>query len=193
MTAFDEIRDNLRQTFVDRLSPETIGEIENVVCVVLGNYDITAKETRLVVFDNGDTEIVRRFFLAKAIQGCTPKTAETYSNIIKYFLSGVCKHIVDITTDDIRLYLARKKIERASDSYMATIHRTLSSFFSWCATEEIIHKNPMLRVEKVRIRKRRKIRSRKSSSNLYDTRQGQKERRHLWSSYTQLAVAYQKQ
>lgn len=154
MTVFDEIRDNLRQTFLDRLSPEIISEIENAVYVVLGNYDINAKEMRIVVFDNGDSEIIRRFFLAKAIQGCTPRTAETYSNIIKYFLNVVRKHIIDITTDDIRLYLAKKKANRASDAYLATIHRTLSSLFGWCATEEIIQKNPMLRVERIRIRKK---------------------------------------
>lgn len=154
MTALDEIRDSLRQTFIDRFSPEVINEIENTVFIILGHYEITEKEMRLVVFDNGDSEIVARFFLAKAIQGCTSRTAETYSAIIKYFLNGVRKHIVDITTDDIRIYLAKKKLNKASDSYLATIHRTLSSFFSWCATEEIIQKNPMLRVEKVRIRKK---------------------------------------
>lgn len=154
MTALDEIRDSLRQTFIDRFPPDIINEIENTVFIILGHYEITEKETRLVVFDNGDSEIVSRFFLAKAIQGCTPRTAETYGAIIKYFLNGVRKHIVDITTDDIRVYLAKKKVSQASDSYLATIHRTLSSFFSWCATEEIIEKNPMLRVEKVRIRKK---------------------------------------
>ena len=154
MTALDEIRDSLRQTFIDRFSPEVINEIENTVFIILGHYEITEKEMRLVVFDNGDSEIVTRFFLAKAIQGCTTRTAETYSAIIKYFLNGLRKHIVDITTDDIRIYLAKKKVNQASDSYLATIHRTLSSFFSWCATEEIIQKNPMLRVEKVRIRKK---------------------------------------
>lgn len=154
MTALDEIRDSLRQTFIDRFPPDIINEIENTVFIILGNYEITEKETRLVVFDNGDSDIVSRFFLAKAIQGCTPRTAETYSAIIKHFLNGVRKHIVDITTDDIRIYLAKKKLDQASDSYLATIHRTLSSFYSWCVTEEIIQKNPMLRVEKVRIRKK---------------------------------------
>lgn len=154
MTAFDDISDKIRQTFVDRFSPEIISEIENTIFVILEHYEITEKERSLVVFDNGDQEIVCRFFVAKAIQGCTPRTAETYGAIIKYFLNGVSKHIVDITTDDIRIYLARKKIHHASDAYLATIHRTLSSFFNWCATEEIIKQNPMLRVEKIRIRKK---------------------------------------
>ena len=86
MTAFDEIRDALRQKFIGRLDPEMINDIENAVYVTLGHYDVTEKETHLVVYDNGDAEIIKKFFLAKAIQGCTPRTAETYKCIIQYFM-----------------------------------------------------------------------------------------------------------
>lgn len=154
MTIFDEIRDTLRQKFIGRLEPEMINEIENTVYATLGHYDVIEKERHLVVYDNGDAEIIKKFFLAKAIQGCTPRTADTYSSIIQHFMKGVCKHIADITTDDIRIYLAKKKVEKASDSYLATIHRTLSSFFTWCTKEELIQKNPMLRVERIRIRRK---------------------------------------
>lgn len=154
MTVLEEIRDNLRQNFVGRLDPDIISEIESTVYTILDNYDITVKETHIVAFDNGDAEIVRKFFLAKAIQGCTHRTAETYNAILTAFLNSIHKHIVDITTDDIRIYLARKKVSRASDAYLATIHRTLSSFYTWCTSEELITKNPMVRVEKIRIRKK---------------------------------------
>ena len=58
MTIFDEIRDTLRQKFIGRLEPEMINEIENAVYVTLGHYDVTEKERHLVVYDNGDAEII---------------------------------------------------------------------------------------------------------------------------------------
>lgn len=99
-------------------------------------------------------DIIKRYFLGKAIQGCTPKTAETYGHILRTFFDTTGRHVKDVVPDDIRVFMARKKIGGVSDSYLALIHRTLSSFFTWCASEDIIEKNPMARVEKVKVRKK---------------------------------------
>lgn len=42
-------------------------------------------------------------------------------------------------------------MQKVSSSYLANIHRTFSSFFTWAAAEEWVEKNPMLRVEKIKI------------------------------------------
>lgn len=154
MSHIDEISTNLRAALLGRYEPADIKEIEDIVCVCLADYDITPKETHLVVFDDGDGELMRRYFLAKAVQGCTRNTAETYNTILSAFLRDSQRHFKDVSTDDVRLYLARKKIQKASDSYLATIHRTLSSFYGWCASEGLIEKNPMPRVEKIKVRKK---------------------------------------
>lgn len=154
MEAFDEIKDKLRQSMVGKFPVEMVSEVESIICVTLGRYDIKEKETGLVVYDAGDTEIVQKFFLAKAIQGCTVGTARTYNAFLSAFLKDVPRHIKDITTDDIRLYIAIKKMNNCKDAYLATIHRVLSSFFTWCTAEGIIQVNPMLRVEKIKVRKK---------------------------------------
>lgn len=66
MEAFDEIKDKLRQSMVGKFPVEIVSEVESIICVTLGRYDIKEKETGLVVYDAGDTEIVQKFFLAKA-------------------------------------------------------------------------------------------------------------------------------
>lgn len=154
MTAFDEIQTAIRERLIGRFDIETIKDLEDTVLMVLGEYDIKPKETHLVVFDDGDADIIRRFFLAKAIQGCTEDTAKTYKNFLEIFTKAVRKHIVDITTDDIRLFFAVKKMNKASDGYLVTLYHVLGSFFGWLYQEELIQVNPMLRVEKIKLRKK---------------------------------------
>lgn len=154
MTAFDEIQNALRERLVGRFGAETVRDVEDAVLMVLGEYEIKPKESHLVVFDNGDADIIRRFFLAKAIQGCTEATAKTYKNFLEIFTKAVRKHIADITTDDIRLFFAMKKMDKASEGYLVTLYHVLSSFFGWCHQEELIRTNPMLRVEKIKLRRK---------------------------------------
>lgn len=154
MTAFEEIRDSIRAAFITRYDPETISEIESIICVTLGKYDITEKETTVVLYDGNDNQIMQKFFLSKAIQGLSRNSIKAYGSVLSLFFSAVGKHVTDITTDDIRLYLAKKKIEKASDCYLAFVYRTLSTFYGWCAVEDIVAKNPVLRVEKIKIHKK---------------------------------------
>ena len=155
MTPIEEITENLRGMLVGRgLEAELIQHIESVVVLSLEDYDIAQKERALIVYERTDTEIVNRFFLAKAVQGCTEHTLELYKRNLQQGFLTINKHIRDITADDIRIYLAKKKMQKASTSYLANIHRTFSSFFAWATAEEWVEKNPMLRVEKIKIHRK---------------------------------------
>lgn len=151
MTAIEDITYKLREALVDVVEPDVVRQVESAVILALEDYDLNRKERSLIVYERTDEEIVNRFFLAKAIQGCTPRTLELYKRNLQQAILTINKHIRDITSDDIRLYLAKKKVQKVSSSYLANIHRTLSSFFTWATAEEWVEKNPMLRVEKIKI------------------------------------------
>lgn len=152
MTPFEEITDRLREILVGNVDTEVIHQVESAVVLALEDYDLVKKERSIVVYESTDSEIVNRFFLAKAVQGCSPRTLELYKRNLFQGIKTMNKHIKDITSDDIRIYLAKKKMQKASSSYLANIHRTFSSFFTWATAEEWVEKNPMLRVEKIKIK-----------------------------------------
>jgi len=153
MSATDEIIFKLREALVGTVTNDIIHQVEAAVLLSLENYDLTEKERSLVVYEASDMEILNKFFLAKAVQGCTERTLWQYKTNLVYSLKMMNKHIVDITADDIRVFLARKKIDRVSSARLATLQRTLSSFFGWATAEELVTKNPMLRVEKIKVHK----------------------------------------
>jgi integrase/recombinase XerD len=126
----------------------------------LNDYSITEiTDTDIVVRDESlNEEAVRMFFIAKNIQGCTKKTIGYYGLTIKAFLEFMGnKPVNQITTNDIRYYLAVKKERDGNkDTNINNIRRVLSSFFGWLLEEEYIQKNPMAKIKTIKVEKRLK-------------------------------------
>lgn len=146
----EKLMTDLRNLLFGKIASDEIQSVLNIVSYVLNDYDLSIKETAIVVYDDSDKQIFQKFFVAKAVEGLSQSSLKYYNVIISNFLLKVGKHIKDIETDDVRVYLAFKKMEKVSDNTLNNIRRVLSSFFSWCTEESIIHKNPMLRIKGVR-------------------------------------------
>lgn len=79
------------------------------------------------------------------------KTKELYINYIIKFLDNVNKNMVDITVEDLNLYLTNlsyKNIEskglmETSGTYRATVHSALKLYFSYLTSVNIINENIM--------------------------------------------------
>ena len=151
-----DVKEQFVNNIVTKLNPddETARRLKNLLYMELYDYSLTRiGNTDVAVYEEGaNEEAVRMFFIAKNIQGCTPRTIEYYKQTIRAFVEFVQnKPFKLITTNDIRYYLAvKKERDKNSDRSIDNIRRVLSSFFSWLQEEEYIEKNPMLRVKKVR-------------------------------------------
>lgn len=139
------------------LSPEETQKLRNILWMELHDYSLVKIEnTDVAVYEeNFNEEAIRMFFIAKNIQGCTRRTLEYYRLIIKAFLDFLNhKPINQITTNDIRFYLAvKKERDHNKDANIDNIRRVLSSFFSWLYEEEYIKKNPIVKIKKIRVEK----------------------------------------
>lgn len=123
--------------------------------MLLKDVTIARTETALTVRDeqlNG--ELLTRFLGAKAVKGCTKQTVKQYGNCLKLILKKFNKSATEITSDDIRLYTAyRLTQDKVSKSYMNTELRYLRTFYAWLFSEEIIQKNPMIKIDAVKVPK----------------------------------------
>lgn len=131
--------------------------LKNYLFMALHTYSlIEITDTEVAVRDESmDEEAVRMFFIAKSIQGLTKRSLEAYRNYIYSALRFINKPLREITTNDIRYYLAvKKERDGNTDTSMDNIRRVLSTFFSWLVEEEYITKNPLLKVKKVRCERR---------------------------------------
>lgn len=152
-TPIEQILEDFRiNMFEAKVPVEHITTAETVLQILLCKYDCTPKEQSLVVYDGGDDELIKRFFLSKAVQGCTESTLHAYRNHILYALNAIQKHLKDVTSDDLRMLFASMKVKGSSSAHIATVQRALSSFFTWAVQNDKLPTNPMLKVERVKVR-----------------------------------------
>lgn len=165
----------LKMLLYGKIPKEYIQETVDIVSFSLKDYELKRKETSMVVYDNGDEATLKKFFVAKAVEGLCGSSISYYKTILSAFFLRSGKHIKEITTDDIRIYLAMKKLEKLSDNSLNNIRRTLSSFFSWATEEGITAKNPVLRIKG--IRQTKKLRKPLSEDEMEILRHGAKTKR----------------
>lgn len=133
-------------------------DIKSKLIIILDKYEITERCTELAVIDENDTEKYMKMFLVnKRVSGRTERTMQHYNNELRRFFREVQKTPVDITSDDIKLYLALKEVrDKNSKVTQKNIMRVLSSFFQWMVKEEYILKNPMNKVDDIKTPKVKK-------------------------------------
>lgn len=123
--------------------------VQNTLYAKLDGFTITRTCKELVVDDNNDADIMKKFFIAKKIEGLSEKSLQVYFYQLRSIFRKIPKRIQDISVTDIRLSLAETM---TNSSKINTDHqrRILSSFFSWCEEEEIIERSPMRKIKRIK-------------------------------------------
>ena len=126
--------------------------------IALKDYDVTKSTHELTVYQGDINELIlKRFIAAKIAQGCSEQTVRYYKNSITLTLEKIGKSYTDVTADDIRLYLATRIYrDQVSKATADNERRNLSAFYGWLQKEEILLKNPMLKVDAVKVTKKKK-------------------------------------
>ena len=118
------------------------------------NVDITEIADNNESNKQENTYFLEMFISAKRIEGCSENTLKYYQATIKRLLQFTSKWIKDITTDDLRAYLADyQAVNNAGKTTVDNARRILSSFFSWLEDEDYIVKSPVRRIHKVKTAK----------------------------------------
>ena len=127
---------------------ERMNEAKAVLYMTLSHIQMYAEETALSTQLDSSAEWVRLYLATMVVRGCTEKTVETYTQEYKTFFGTINKAIPNITTRDIRGYLAHCKLVRHNkDTTINNKTRMLRGLFEWLTEEEYIDRNPMLRIK----------------------------------------------
>mgnify|MGYP002769790954 CR=1 FL=1 len=147
------IKNVLEQLYADNddINSEDISKLYDSLDQVLSNYKIDRDEkTKAVMVEN--SEVINRFIEAKRLEGKTDTTLYNYRNEVFKLLDTLRKNYSEVTTEDIRRYMTyRKQIGRLKSISIQNIRQYLMSFFKWLAREEYIQKNPMDKIDIVKV------------------------------------------
>lgn len=133
-----------------------ITKIEQQMLAYLDNSQMKQLHSVLIAciqepISSPDVDHVQLFLAAKRVEGCSEKTIRYYDSTLRNALGVINKEVLQITTDDLRLYLDNYQSNRtAGKTTIDNIRRILSSFFAWLEDEDYILKSPVRRIHKVK-------------------------------------------
>ena len=146
----DELIENLIMWAVRKgLDP---AEAQLDFCILLNNVEVTSRSTEIVPLEEDRNEyLLKKFLVAKQVKGCTERTIGFYKTSLIFLLNRIGKTVDDITADDIRYYMAiRLRRDKVSKVTLGNEIRNASSFFTWLYTEELLPRNPMAKIDRIK-------------------------------------------
>lgn len=137
-------------------TPDQIRQVSGTLGIVLRDCTITREETALSTdFAMSNEQYARMFLTLKTVKGCSPRTIKLYQQTLARFFLFVTKPLANIEANDIRAYLAMR--ERRNGVSKVTLNNELlhlRTFFHTMLAEEYIHKDPTLKIEKIKAPKK---------------------------------------
>ena len=147
----DKLITQIQVRMASALNMEQLEELRRVLTNAFYGVDITEKEAiePTDATDNGGMLDV--FIAAKRIEGCSDKSLKYYTFTVRQMLNSIGKHFREISTDDLRGYLADyQKFRGSSKVTIDNMRRIFSSFFGWLEDEDYILKSPVRRIHKIK-------------------------------------------
>lgn len=136
--------------YISELVPIDVHEVKSRLSQIVSKFHVTKPQIDEVHPDL--TEKVELFLASKKLEGASPNTLDNYQRNLKAFADDVKKRTSEITAADIRVHLA--KFKHLKMSSIGTKLSTLKSFFSWLTAEEILQRDPTVKIKPPKQEKR---------------------------------------
>lgn len=128
------------------------GQIETVMSVVavnLDKFEVQARSTELTTVCNDSDQLIRMYLQTILSEGKSVRTVKTYSSTYRLFLNETGRELRDVTTFDIRAWLAKVQM-RSSKGNASNYKNQLSALFTWLYEEGVLSINPMDRIKTIK-------------------------------------------
>ena len=134
------------------VSDENLENVKDEVVCCVYSYEVSKKQTYEVIeYDDYNGKLLNLYLGSLAVEGKSPKTIQRYALVLKMFNENLQKSLRDVTTNDLRYYLACYKSQRhASGTTLDGMRRVFTAFFNWLEVEEYIVKSPARRVSRIK-------------------------------------------
>lgn len=136
------------------LTSEQLQAVQDALTMQLNAYEVQARTTEIAVVDNTPDAMLQKFIATKRIEGKSEATLRRYHDTCYMMIHTLCRPLHEITTYDLRYYLATYKAQRnVSNRTLDGIRRCFSSFFCWLSAEGLIGRNPCAALAQIKYTK----------------------------------------
>ena len=122
------------------VSDENLENVKDEVVCCVYSYEVSKKQTyEDNEYDDYNRKLLNLYLGSLAVEGKSPKTIQRYALVLKMFNENLQKSLRDVTTNDLRYYLACYKSQRnVSGTTLDGMRRVFTAFFNWLEVEEYI-------------------------------------------------------
>ena len=153
MTDYRERLTNELEVLLQTLDVDDIPMISDGFVKILSQYEVTERCTDIIVLDDENEKLLKRYKACLSIDGKSKNTISQYIRECKKLADMLGKPYTEMGTYDIRYYLATEKDRGISNVSLENSRAYISAFFQWLTNEEIIPKNPTLKIKTIKCKK----------------------------------------
>ena len=147
----DKLITEIQNNMASLLSVAQLEELRRVLTHSLHSVEIVEKNPAEAHENMENGKLLEAFVAAKKIEGCSEKSLNYYESTVSTMFIAIEKPVREISTDDLRNYLANYQEKRNSSKVtIDNMRRIFSSFFGWLEDEDYILKSPVRRIRKIK-------------------------------------------
>lgn len=128
----------------------TLESIKKTLYKNLSGLVLSREEKSLVVYDDSNEKLIKRFLAVKMVEGKSKRTIGYYGYMLSYISRLIGKSYLSLTTTDIQTFLASRMITGNKKSSLDNFRRVLNSFYMFLVNNELLIKNPMKLVKPIK-------------------------------------------
>lgn len=152
----EKLLSDIKMIIGNRLSQEDASYVIDVLTVKLNEYDISQRCTELMTNDDSDEIILKNYQGCLLVEGKSQKTVSGYGYALNRLRRFCGRRFVDITTNDIRTWLATMRVSGKKSTYTSNQLTVVNTFYKWLINEGIIEKNPCNPIRAIKVEKEEK-------------------------------------
>ena len=136
----------------EELTPAQLRALELNIRVLSRDIDFVQQECTEVSTYTDDNEYILKVFVAnKTLENLSRLSIKAYVNAVRNMLDSLGKNFREVTTDDVKYYLAvYKQRHKVSATTLAGTKRFLSAFYGWAYEEGHVRKNPVRAIKGIK-------------------------------------------
>ncbi len=143
---------NILNGMVGCLDDKQYKQLKNVLYIQFHDVDVSNKSYEVSIPIQQDNDLILEYFEnSLRVARKSDLTVMQYIRTAKCLQAFIGKNFTDIDSWDIKKYIAyHQKTRHWKDSYASTQIRYISALYNFMLKEDIIEKNPMIKVDSVK-------------------------------------------
>lgn len=150
-----KIIDNITISMQDQLTDDQLRTLRNELYMQLNEYEVQERCTAVALLDSSPDAILQRYIAVKKIEGTSALTRKRYSEQCYIMIHTINKPLAEITTYDLRFYLAMyQERNGVQNSTLNGMRKCIRPFFAWLFAENLIPSNPAAALSQIKYEKK---------------------------------------